>query len=81
MDILNFMQQFPDKTSCIAYLKEQREQSGVACKHCGCKEHIRNPAKLSSECKHRHSRQSLRSGTVMEDSKLPLRYRIAAMFL
>lgn len=81
MNILNFMQRFPDEASCIAYLKEQREQSGVVCKHCGCKEHIWNPAKLSFECKHYHSRQSLRSGTVMEHSKLPFRYWIATMFL
>ena len=27
MNILNFMQRFPDEASCIAYLKEQREQS------------------------------------------------------
>lgn len=25
MNILNFMQRFPDEASCIAYLKEQRE--------------------------------------------------------
>lgn len=81
MNILNFMQRFPDEASCIAYLKEQREQSGVVCKHCSCKEHIWSPTKLSFECKHCHSRQSLRSGTVMEHSKLPFRYWIAAMFL
>lgn len=81
MNILNFMQQFPDETSCIVYLKEQKEQSGIVCKRCGCKEHIWCPAKLSFECRHCHSRQSLRSGSVMEHSKLPFRYWIAAMFL
>ena len=81
MNILNFMQRFPDEASCIAYLKEQREQSGVVCKHCGCTEHRWDANKLSFECKHCHSRQSLRSGTVMEHSKLPFRYWIAAMFL
>ena len=39
MNILNFMQRFPDEASCIAYLNEQREQSGVVCKLCGCREH------------------------------------------
>lgn len=81
MNILNFMLRFPDEASCIAYLKEQREQSGVVCKHCGCTEHRWDANKLSFECKHCHSRQSLRSGTVMEHSKLPFRYWIAAMFL
>ena len=81
MNILNFAQQFPDEASCVAYLKEQREQSGVVCKHCGCTEHRWDAKKRSFECKHCHSRQSLRSGTVMEHSKLPFRYWIATMFL
>ena len=81
MNILNFTARFPDEASCIAYLKEQREQSGVVCKHCGCREHRRDANKLSFECRHCHSRQSLRSGTVMEHGKPPFRYRIAAMFL
>ena len=34
MNILNFMQRFLDEASCIACLKEQREQSGIVCKYC-----------------------------------------------
>ena len=75
------MQRFPNEASCIACLKEQREQSGIVCKHCGCTEHRWDTNKLVFECKHCHHRQSLRSGTVMEHSKLPFRYWIAAMFL
>ena len=37
--------------------------------------------KLSYECKHCHSRQLLRSETVMEHNKLPFRYRFIAMHL
>lgn len=81
VNILNFMQRFPDEASCISYLKEQREQSGVVCKRCGGLEYRWDANKLSSECKRCHSRQSLRSGTVMEHSTLPFRYWIATMFL
>ncbi|WP_270570314.1 IS1595 family transposase [Bacteroides eggerthii] len=81
MNILKFIQQFPNEASCIAYLKEQKEQSGIVCKRCGCKDRIWCPAKLSFKCRHCHSRQSLCSGGVMEHSKLPFHYWIAAMFL
>lgn len=81
MNILNFTQQFPDEASCIAFLKEQRIQSGVVCKQCGGINHIWNEKKLCFECKDCHSRQSIRTGTVMEHSKLPFRYWIATMFL
>lgn len=79
--MLDFMQRFPDEASCIAYLKEQREQSGIVCKHCGCMEQRWDTNKLVFECKHYHHKQSLRSGTVMEHSKLTFRYWIAAIFL
>jgi len=36
MNILNFVLQFSDEVSCIALLKEQ---SGIVCKRCGCKDH------------------------------------------
>ena len=35
MNILNSMQQFQDEVSCVAYLKGQKEQSGIAYKRCG----------------------------------------------
>lgn len=56
MNILNFMQRFPDEASYIAYLKEQRGQSGIVCKRCECMEHHWDSNKLVFECKHRHSR-------------------------
>ena len=81
MNIFNFTQDFPDENACIAHFKAQREQNGVVCHKCGGKSHYRIRNKLSYECKHCHSRQSLRAGTVMEHSKLPFRYRYVAMHL
>lgn len=56
MNIQNFMQQFLDEVSCIAYLKEQREQSGVICKRYGCRKHRWDANKWPFECKHYHSK-------------------------
>ena len=81
MNLLNFVSNFADEESCVTYLKEQRERRGVVCKHCGCTEHRWDAHKRCFECRNCHSRQSLRSGTVMQNSKLPFRYWIATMFL
>ena len=81
MNLLNFIQQYPDEQSCIEHFKAQREQNGIICTKCGSIEHRWLKNKLSYECKHCHSRQSLRSGTVMEHSKLPFRYWFVAMHL
>lgn len=74
VDILNFRSLFPDENACVSYLKEQRLLKGVVCNQCGYTEHRWDAKKKVFECKKCHSRQSLRSGTVMQYSKLPLLY-------
>ena len=81
MNILNFAIKYPDEDACRQKFKEQRDQTGVVCHRCNCKEHFWLENKLSYECKHYHSRQSLRSGTVMQYSKLPFRYWFIVMHL
>lgn len=81
MNIIKFSAQFPDEKSCIEHFKAQRDACGVVCPKCGCEHHYWLQNKLSYECKQCHHRQSLRSGTVMENSKLPFMYWYIAMHL
>ena len=81
MNILSFSEIYPDEDSCLKKFREQREKVGVVCHRCRGKEHYWLQKKHSYECNHCHSRQSLRSGTVMENSKLPFRYWFVAMHL
>jgi len=39
MNILDFAINYPDEESCRKKFKEQRDQMGVTCRHCNCKEH------------------------------------------
>lgn len=81
MNILNFAVNFPNEETCLQKFKEQRDQIGVVCRHCDCKEHYWLKNKQAYECKSCHARQTLRSGTVMQHSNLPYRYWFAAMYL
>ena len=54
--------------------KEFRDKQGVVCKKCKGKEHYWKEDKWQYECKRCKFRTTLRSGTVMESSKLPYRY-------
>jgi len=81
MNIIQFSSQFPDENACIAHYKAQRDTIGVVCPKCGCKHHYWLQNKLRYQCKQCHYRQSLRSGTVMEHSKLPFLYWYIAMHL
>ena len=72
MNILNFSDIYPDEDSCRKKFREEREKSGVVCHRCNGKEQYWLQKKQSYECKQCHSRQSLCSGTVMENLKLPI---------
>lgn len=81
VNLINFIEQFPDETSCKLKFKEMRDQVGVTCRHCGSKEHYWQGSIWMYECKLCKTRTTLRSGTVMQASKLPFRYWFIAIHL
>lgn len=81
MKLLEFNKIFPDEASCIAKLKELKDKEEWVCPVCGGKERYWKSDKLCYECKHCHHRESIRTGTVMENSKLPFLYWFTAMHL
>ena len=40
MNLLNFINQYPDEQACIERFKAQRDQNGVVCPKCGSGEHF-----------------------------------------
>ena len=81
MNLLNFIEQFPDEESCILKYKEVRDKVGVTCSACGCKKQYWKKDKYQYECTDCGKRTTLRSGTVMHGSKLPYRYWFIAIHL
>jgi len=81
MNLLNFIEQFPDEESCQLKYKEVRDKVGVTCSVCGCKEQYWKKDKRQYECKSCGKRTTLRSGTVMHGSQLPFRYWFIAIHL
>lgn len=79
MRLSEFFRQFPDETSCKVHFKTIREQEGVICKKCNSKDHYWQQSLWLFQCKACGFRTTLRSGTVMENSKLPYRYWLSAM--
>jgi DNA-directed RNA polymerase subunit RPC12/RpoP len=81
MRILDFYKDFPDEISCKEKFKELRLQQGIRCKKCGGTEHYWKKNREQWECKNCTHRTTLKSGTVMENSKLPYLYWFIAMHL
>jgi hypothetical protein len=81
MNLLNFIEQFPDEESCKLKYKEVRDTVGVHCSVCESMDHYWKKDKWQYECKLCGNRTTLRSGTSMHGSRLPFRYWFIAMHL
>ncbi len=79
MNIINFINRFPDEASCVDFIKEQRIQQGVICKKCAGRKQYWLENKLSFQCASCGFRTSIRSGTVMQSSNLPIRVWMMAI--
>lgn len=79
MTILRFVEQFPDEKSCRDHMRKALEKEGIVCKRCRDKKHYWLKAKWAWQCSKCDFRTSLRSGTIMESSNLPIRTWYFAM--
>lgn len=79
MNILEFASQFPNEESCREHFKLTREKQGIVCKKCKGEKHYWLRAKWQWQCSVCEFRTGLRSGTMMESSKLPVRKWFLAM--
>jgi len=79
MNLINFINDFPDEKSCILHFKEVREKQGIVCKKCGGTKHYWLKAKNQWQCAECEFRTGIKSGTMMQYAKLPLRTWYLAM--
>jgi len=81
MNILKFFKRFPDEETCKKEFLQYRLNEGVICKKCQGKSHWWLPSKDQFKCSCCHFRTTLKSGTVMENTKLPFQYWFIAFHL
>ena len=81
MNIFKFTAEFDSEESCRTHFKKERDKIGVICKKCSNTSHYWIKSQWSYECKSCRSRTSLRSGTVMQSSKLSFLIWYKTMFL
>lgn len=79
MNIISFIEQFPDEDSCKEHFKHVREKDGIKCKKCGCTKQYWIKSKWQWQCSECNFRTTLRSGTMFENSNLPFRKWYLAM--
>lgn len=83
MSLSDLFKDYGTESQCEAALEQARWPKGFECPHCGGSRHSRfhQGGRTYWQCSACHRQTSLRSGTIFQDSNLPLRLWFQAMFL
>jgi len=79
--MLQMMQAIPDEQTAIDHFTAIRWKNGAFCPHCGSTRVYHFSDKRNHKCGDCRKRFSIRVGTIFEDSKLPLRTWLLAIWL
>ena len=73
MNILQFIQTFPNEETCLEHFAKLRLDKGVECKKCACQtKHYWLQEQKRFKCSKCKTKTSYKAGTLMENSKLTI---------
>ena len=81
MEFIKFIKQYGSEEKCKMLFKSYRDNQGVVCKNCGCKKQYWIDTHNKYQCSECRFQTTLRSGTLLESSKLSYQYWIYAIYL
>ena len=83
ISLIELTERFPDEASAAKWLEEIRWPNGRHCAKCGCTDtrDVPNAKPMPYWCRDCKSYFSVRTGTTLQDSRLPLRKWVFAIYL
>lgn len=81
MNIFEFLERFPGENECLSYFIETRQKAGILCRKCGSNKHVWSAEIDRFECEKCGNQIGIKSGTLMENSKLPVKHWFIAIQL
>lgn len=83
ISLYQFFKQFPDENSARLYFENNRWGDTKACPHCGSVSvsEVKDHKPMAYRCKDCRKHFSVRTGTVLEESKLPLQKWLMAIYM
>ena len=81
--LYDFFKKFPDEEAARLHFEDKRWKSGVSCAHCGSFSvaECANHAPMAYRCRDCRKHFSVRTGTVLAESKLPLQKWLMAIYM
>ena len=81
MNLLDFIRRFPGENECLQYFATIRENVETVCQKCGCTKHIFLGKGDQLQCVQCANQINIKYGTIMEKTKLPIKYWFISMFM
>lgn len=81
LNLISFFKDFPDEKSAVEYFEKQRWPKGVICPYCGSERISSCSEPMPYRCKDCRKHFSVKIGTVLNESKLPLLKWLLAIYI
>lgn len=83
LSVYQFLKQFPDELSARKHLEQRRWSGGRSCPHCGSVRttEVKNEKPMPYRCQDCREHFSVRTGTILAESKVPLHKWLFAIYL
>ena len=79
--LIDFFEQYPDEAAATAFFESLRWADGVVCPHCGSIHISKCKGAMPYRCKTCRKHFSVRVGTILNNSKLPLLKWLLALYV
>lgn len=79
--LIDFFRQYPDEAAATAFFESLRWADGVVCPHCGSIHISKCKGSMPYRCKTCRKHFSVRVGTILNNSKLPLLKWLLALYI
>lgn len=81
LSLIEFFKAYPDEESAVKYFEKLRWGETIVCPYCGSTEISDCKIPMPHRCKKCRKHFSVRVGTILEDSKLPLQKWLLAIYI
>jgi transposase-like protein len=83
LSVYDFLQRFPDDKAARSYLEARRWPQGRCCPHCGSVRttQVKNEKPMPYRCQDCRQHFSIRTGTILAESKIALHKWLFAVYL